>query len=70
MHPHVSLVDFFLSSSFYVCVCEYRCIWTTAHVWSEDNFQESVLSFHTAGSRDQAQIIRVAQKSPLPTELS
>lgn len=39
-------------------------------IWrSEDNFQESVLSFHPfMGSKDRTQVARLAQQAPSPIE--
>lgn len=59
-----------------MCVCSfmhtYLCMYHDIHVswwWHvcrpEDDFRESVLSFHSLGPRDQPQIVRLANEHPL-----
>lgn len=48
-----------------VCVCVCLCVWAgvyRAHVWrSEDNMQESFLTFYHVNLRDQTQVIRLVE---------
>jgi len=48
-----------------VCVCVFvgMCVCLCVCWGSEDNSQESVLSFHRLGSGDQTQIIRLRRNS-------
>jgi hypothetical protein len=51
-----------------------RCLGASFYLmyqWrSEDNFRESVLSFHCVGPRDRAHVCQAWQQAPLPAEPS
>lgn len=47
------------------------CVYAIASVWrTESNVREQVLSFHHGDPRDHTQVLKLASKLPLPTELS